>query len=126
MVASLAFHVVTATCVETLGKKTLVVQWLGFYVSTAGGMGSVPDQGTKIPQASLPAGRNGTGLGSSVTWGVESSAVRVLRVRVQREVPEQPLDPTLPQLCPRPQPLLGARTAPAPWTLGLYAVHPDV
>ena len=30
--------------------NSLVVQWLGFRASTAGGMGSVPGQGTKIPQ----------------------------------------------------------------------------
>ena len=27
------------------------VQWLGLSVSTAGGMGSIPGKGTKIPQA---------------------------------------------------------------------------
>ena len=35
-------------------KKTrnpLAVQWLGFRASTAGGMGSIPGQGTKIPHA---------------------------------------------------------------------------
>ena len=30
---------------------SLVVQWLGLHVSTAGGMGSIFSQGTKIPQA---------------------------------------------------------------------------
>ena len=54
MVASLAFHVVTATWVETLGKKCLVVQWLGLLCFYCGGMGSIPGRGTKIPQASLP------------------------------------------------------------------------
>ena len=29
----------------------MVVQWLGFHASTAGGQGSIPGQGTKIPQA---------------------------------------------------------------------------
>ena len=28
-----------------------MVQWLGLCISTAGGMGSIPGQGTKIPQA---------------------------------------------------------------------------
>ena len=37
-----------------LGKKFLVVQWLGLYLPAARGMGSIPGQGTKIPQASLP------------------------------------------------------------------------
>ena len=33
-------------------KKSLeVVQWLGLWASTAGGMGSNPGQGTKIPHA---------------------------------------------------------------------------
>ena len=30
---------------------SLVVQWLGLRASTAGGTGSIPGQGTKIPQA---------------------------------------------------------------------------
>ena len=30
---------------------SLVVQWLRLYTSTAGGMGSIPDRGTKIPHA---------------------------------------------------------------------------
>ena len=31
--------------------NSLVVQWLGLRASTAGGMSSIPGQGTKIPQA---------------------------------------------------------------------------
>ena len=31
--------------------NSLAVQWLGLCASTAGGMGSIPGQGTKIPQA---------------------------------------------------------------------------
>ena len=31
---------------------SLVVQWLRLGASTAGGMGSIPGQGTKIPHAS--------------------------------------------------------------------------
>ena len=34
----------------------LAVQWLGLCASTAGGTGSVPGQGTKIPKATLPHG----------------------------------------------------------------------
>ena len=30
---------------------SLAVQWLRFHASTAGGIGSIPDQGTKIPHA---------------------------------------------------------------------------
>ena len=30
-------------------ETSLVVQWLRLYTSTAGSMGSIPDQGTKIP-----------------------------------------------------------------------------
>ena len=33
----------------------LVVQWLGLCISTAEGMGSIPVQGTKIPQAIQPS-----------------------------------------------------------------------
>ena len=32
----------------------LTVQWLGLHSSTAGGPGSIPGQGTKIPQATRP------------------------------------------------------------------------
>ena len=38
---------------ENLGNF-LVVQWLGPRTSTAGGTGSIPGQGTKIPQAVQP------------------------------------------------------------------------
>ena len=31
--------------------NSLVAQWLGLQASTAGGMGSIPGWGTKIPQA---------------------------------------------------------------------------
>ena len=33
------------------GGTSLVVQWLGLRASTAGGMGLIPGQGTKIPYA---------------------------------------------------------------------------
>ena len=29
----------------------MAVQWLGFWISTAGGLGSTPGWGTKIPKA---------------------------------------------------------------------------
>ena len=32
-------------------RKSLAVQWLGLHASTAGGTGSIPGQGTKIPHA---------------------------------------------------------------------------
>ena len=32
-------------------ENSLVVQWLGLHAFTAKGVGSVPGQGTKIPQA---------------------------------------------------------------------------
>ena len=31
--------------------NSLVVQWLGLHIFTASGLGSIPGQGTKIPQA---------------------------------------------------------------------------
>ena len=34
-----------------LGGTSLAVQWLRLCTSTAGGMGSIPDRGTKIPYA---------------------------------------------------------------------------
>ena len=35
---------------KTFAGSSLVVQWLGLHASTAGGPGSIPGQGTKIPQ----------------------------------------------------------------------------
>ena len=35
---------------KTEPGNSLVIQWLGFHASTAGGIGSVPGWGTKIPQ----------------------------------------------------------------------------
>ena len=34
--------------------NSLAVQWLGLHTSTAGGTGSIPGQGTKIPKAAWP------------------------------------------------------------------------
>ena len=39
--------------VERAHGESLVVQWLGLCASTAGGQGSIPGWGTKIPQAVL-------------------------------------------------------------------------
>ena len=36
---------------NVLGIPILVVQWLGLGACTAKGLGSIPGQGTKIPQA---------------------------------------------------------------------------
>ena len=36
---------------------SLVVQWLRLRVSTAGGVGSIPGQGTKIPHICLAVGQ---------------------------------------------------------------------
>ena len=41
-----SFHLRWADAGNSLG-----VQWLGFQASTAGGTGSIPGQGTKIPPA---------------------------------------------------------------------------
>ena len=41
---------------ETVMQETpLAVQWLGFLTSNAGGMGSIPDRGTKTPHATETA-----------------------------------------------------------------------
>ena len=40
-------------------SSSLAVQWLGLCASTAGGMGSIPGQETKIPHAT-PCGQNKT------------------------------------------------------------------
>ena len=39
------------TIINNKHRSSLVVQWLGLHASTAGGMGSIPGWGTKIPQA---------------------------------------------------------------------------
>ena len=39
--------------------NSLAVLWLGLRTSTAGGMGSIPGRGTKIPHAARP-GQNKT------------------------------------------------------------------
>ena len=39
--------------------NSLGVQWLGLHASTAGGMGSIPGQGTKVPHAAQLAGAKG-------------------------------------------------------------------
>ena len=36
-------------------ETPLAVQWLGFLTSNAGGMGSIPDRGTKNPHATETA-----------------------------------------------------------------------
>ena len=36
---------------------SLAVQWLRLHAPSAGGMGSIPDQGTKIPHATWPKKR---------------------------------------------------------------------
>ena len=40
-----------------LRDTSLMVQWLGLCTSTAGGMGLIPGQGTKIPQAMQRGGK---------------------------------------------------------------------
>ena len=40
------------------GNSLVVVQWLGFHASTAGGTGSIPGQGTKIPHTACQAQQN--------------------------------------------------------------------
>ena len=37
-----------------MSGNSLVVLWLGFFASTAEGLGSIPDQGTKFPQVAQP------------------------------------------------------------------------
>ena len=37
-----------------MSGKSLAAQWLGLHTSTAGGTGSIPTWGTKIPQAAQP------------------------------------------------------------------------
>ena len=37
--------------IQTCIGNSLAVQWLGLHAFTAKGMGSIPGQGTKIPQA---------------------------------------------------------------------------
>ena len=46
-------NVMLATFKKLCLETSLVVQGLKFCTSTAGGMGSIPNQGTKIPHAML-------------------------------------------------------------------------
>ena len=46
----LKFKYIHSEEMRELGNS-LVVQWLGLHAFTAKGMGSIPSQGTKIPQA---------------------------------------------------------------------------
>ena len=39
---------------EDYGGNSLAVQWLELCISTTGSSGSIPGQGTKIPQAAWP------------------------------------------------------------------------
>ena len=39
---------------EDYGGNSLAVQWLELCISTTGSSGSIPGQGTKIPQATRP------------------------------------------------------------------------
>ena len=47
----LCFPSLSATVKQGRSGASLVVQWLRFSASSAGGMGSIPGQGTKIPYA---------------------------------------------------------------------------
>ena len=40
-------------------ENSLAVQWLGLWASTAGGLGLIPGQGTKIPQAAWHGQKKG-------------------------------------------------------------------
>ena len=39
--------------IENNMGNSLVVQWLGLHASTAGGTGSIPGRGTRIPHATV-------------------------------------------------------------------------
>ena len=96
------------SCHEDRGTGTsLVVRWLRLRASTAGGAGSIPGQGTKIPHASRPMQQGETGtqakpragdghcwvLGESEEWapkdraqsGSSSGKLRGRKVRLGRD-----------------------------------------
>ena len=43
-------------------RTSLAVQWLRFHASNAGGMGSIPDLGIKIPHAMWPSKKKKKGM----------------------------------------------------------------
>ena len=46
-----SLHLIPHIAFKIYLENSLAVQWLGLHVSTSGGTGSIPDQGTKIPHA---------------------------------------------------------------------------
>ena len=74
---------------------SLAVQWLRLRASTAGGMGSIPGQGTKIPHAALHGQKKEKGI---VVSGPESYPRRGERKREDKDCrgscPSQPLGDT--------------------------------
>ena len=48
---------------------SLVVQWLRLQASTAGGMDSIPDHGTKIPHAKWLSQKIGKKTKKTLQWG---------------------------------------------------------
>ena len=57
-----------------------MVQWLGLHASTAGGMDSIPGQGTKILNASLQ--KKGFSRNASLNWDLRDSNYYVGRCYV--------------------------------------------
>ena len=62
---------------QELGRGTsLVVQWLGLHASTAGGTGSIPGRGTRIPCAVRCSPKKKKEELGRNTWASEGSAVQ--------------------------------------------------
>ena len=62
---------------KELIRNSLVVQWLGFHALTAEGLGSIPDQGTKMPQAA----QHGQGREEKRDWRREVGRIKEERQR---------------------------------------------
>ena len=62
------------------GGTSLAVQWLRIRASTAGGAGSIPGQGTKIPRATEHSQKRKKKKNSKKIWNCANSAVSFLLI----------------------------------------------
>ena len=65
---------------------SLVVQWLGRYISTSGGSNSIPGQGSKIPNPN-PSKKKKNGLWELCWWFIALVKLRASNARVTGSIP---------------------------------------
>ena len=71
-------------CQEETGGASLVVQRLRLCASTAGGMGSIPDWGTKIPHAS----QHGQKINKNKNWCKKKKSVMNKKIKIEKNKKE--------------------------------------